>query len=157
MICINCFHTTTRVINSRPHKKQPSVWRRRQCPKCNFVFTTNEQPSLIDNRRVFLPDNKTEIFSLGKLTISIASAFTHDTKKASYDSLWLAQTVERILSTDYTVITPDDIAAVTHQVLKNFDELAAVQYAAKHRLIASARRRGRPSLSPSERAPRTDA
>ena len=71
--------------------------------------------------------------------------------------MWLAQTVEEALSTEYTIITPDDIAAVTHQTLKRFDELAAVQYAAKHRLISTVRRRGRPSLSPREREPRTDA
>ncbi len=70
--------------------------------------------------------------------------------------MWLAQTVEQTLSTGYGIITPEDIAAVTHQSLRRFDELAAVQYAAKHRLIASARRRGRPSLSPSERVPPTD-
>jgi hypothetical protein len=68
--------------------------------------------------------------------------------------LWLAQTVEDILSTEYPTITPDDIAAVTHQTLKQFDELAAVQYGARHRLIASTRKRGRPSLS--ERARRSD-
>ncbi len=156
MICINCFHRSTSVINSRPHKKQASIWRRRKCPKCSFVFTTTEQPSLADNKKVSLPDNKTDTFSLSKLCLSIAGAFTHSTKKAAYDSLWLAKTVEQTLSTGYAVITPDDIAAVTHQVLKNYDELAAVQYAAKYQLIASTRRRGRPSISPSGRAPQTD-
>lgn len=106
-----------------------------------------ERPSLVDTRPVSLPDNKREPFSLSRLTISISASFMHDTKKAAYDSLALAQTVEDLLLTDYSVITPDDIAAVTHQTLRHFDELAAVQYAAKHHLIASVRRRGRPSLS----------
>lgn len=156
MICINCFHPRTDVTNSRPHKKRSSVWRRRHCPKCGSVFTSVERPSLIDNRKVSLPNNINEPFSLSKLTISISGAFTHNPKRAAYDSLWLAQSVEETLSSDSTVITPDDIAAVTHQALKNYDELAAVQYAARHHLIVAARRRGRPSLSPSERAPRTD-
>lgn len=110
----------------------------------------------MDNHIVSLPNNGSEPFNIGRLIISIAQAFSHDTKKASYDALWLAQTVEIRLSSDYTVITPDDIAAVTHQILKSFDELAAVQYAARHRLIASIRRRGRPSFSPPERSPRID-
>lgn len=147
MFCINCFHKKTHVTNSRPHKKSPSVWRRRQCPKCSTVFTTTERPSLADNKPISLPDS-TDTFSLSRLTISIASAFTHDAQRARYDALWLAQTVEDILSTEYTVITPEDITAVTHQVLKRFDELAAVQYAARHQLITMTRRRGRPSLSP---------
>ena len=154
MFCINCFHPATRVVNSRPHKKQPSVWRRRSCPKCRTVFTTYERPSLAENKKIAIPSGETDTFNLGKLVISIANSFTHRPVEAKYHSLWLAQTVEDTLSTEYPVITVNDIAAVTHQVLKQFDELAAVQYAARHGLIASTRRRGRPSLS--ERAPRSD-
>jgi transcriptional regulator NrdR family protein len=154
MICINCFNPATRVINSRPHKKQPSVWRRRYCPECHQAFTTYERPSLAENKKLTLPSGTTDTFNLGKLVISIAGAFTHRPEEAKYHSLWLAQTIEDVLSMEYPVITPDDIAAVTHQTLKQFDELAAVQYAARHGLIASTRRRGRPSLS--ERAPRSD-
>lgn len=151
MFCVNCFNQTTRVANSRPHKKQPTVWRRRTCQACSTTFTTYERPSLAENKPVALSDGKTDVFNLGRLVISIASSFTHDADKAKYDSLWLAYTVEDTLSTEYPVITPDDIAAVTHQVLKQFDELAAVQYAARHRLITSTRRRpGRPSLSERE-------
>lgn len=150
MLCINCFSTSTRVTNSRPHKKNPSIWRRRTCPRCNTVFTTIERPSLAENRPVSLPDGSSDTFSTGRLIISIAKAFSHAPAKAQYDSMWIAQTVEDILTTEHKVITPDDIAAVTHQVLKRFDELAAVQYAAQHQLITTTRRRGRPSISPSE-------
>jgi len=155
MFCVNCFHTATRVVNSRPHKKSPSIWRRRSCESCGTIFTTLERPSLADNKKIALPGGTTDAFNLGKLIISISGAFTHAPEKANYDSIWLAQTVEDTLSTQYAVITPDDIAVVTHQTLKSFDELAAVQYAAKHGLIASTKRRGRPSFS--ERAPRNDA
>jgi len=151
MFCVNCFHKTTNVVNSRSRKKHPSVWRRRKCPACNTIFTTIERPSLQDNRPVSLQDGTTTAFNLGKLLISIASAFMHDSEKASCDALWLAQSVEDTLSTEYAIITPEDIAAVTHQTLKRFDELAAVQYAARHQLIVSARRRGRPSLLPAQR------
>lgn len=157
MFCINCFHKTTRVSNSRPRRNDPSVWRRRTCPACDTTFTTIERPSLADNRLVSNPDGTSEPFNLGKLIISVSGAFMHDRNKASYDALWIAQTVENILSTDYAIVTADDIAAVTHQTLKRFDELAAVQYAAKYQLITSTRQRGRPSLSPGERAQRTDA
>jgi transcriptional repressor NrdR len=152
MFCINCFNPSTQVANSRPHKKRPSVWRRRKCSKCHTTFTTYERPSLTENKKITLPNGNDDIFNLGKLVISISNAFTHQPEEAKYQSLWLAQTIEDTLSTEYPIITTDDIAAVTHQVLKQFDELAAVQYAARHRLIASTRKRGRPSLS--ERARR---
>lgn len=155
MFCVNCFHRNTRVTNSRANKKQSSVWRRRQCPACGAVFTTYERPSLADNKPIHLPSGETDTFNLGKLTLSIAQAFTHDPHVAEYQAFWLAQTVEDILSSQREVITPEDIEATTHTVLKRFDELAAVQYAARHQLIVSTRRRpGRPSLR--EREPRTD-
>lgn len=154
MFCINCFHKNTAVVNSRPHKKQPSVWRRRKCANCGQTFTTFERPSLADNKPIHLSDSKTDTFNLGKLIISISKAFTHSPQDAEYNALWLAQTVEDTLSTQHQTITPEDIEAVTHQTLKRFDELAAVQYAAQHQLISSTRkRRGRPSLH--ERGPQT--
>lgn len=112
-----------------------------------MIFTTHERPSLADNKPICLPDGKTDIFNLGKLTLSIARAFTHNPHEAQYNALWLAQTVEDTLSAERESITPEDIAAATHQVLRRYDELAALQYAAKHQLIVSLkRRRGRPSL-----------
>lgn len=154
MFCINCFHKNTLVSNSRPHKKQPQIWRRRKCSSCGASFTTYERPSLADNKPIHKPDGTTTPFNLGKLIISISRSFTHNATEGASSSLWLAQTVEDTLSTQYTTITPEDIEVVTHQVLKRFDELAAVQYAAQHLLISSLKRRGRPSLR--EHGPRTD-
>jgi transcriptional repressor NrdR len=148
MFCVNCFYKTTAVANSRPHKKQPQIWRRRTCPKCGEIFTTYERPSLAENKRIHLPSGDIEVFNLGKLIISIHQAFSHNPAGGAVQALWLAQTVEDTLSTEHTVITPDEIAAVTHQTLKRFDEMAAMQYAIQHTLITSTRRRpGRPSLA----------
>jgi transcriptional regulator NrdR family protein len=147
MVCINCFYPSTNVTNSRPHKKEALIWRRRHCKHCGTTFTTRERPSLKDNQKVLTHENKTEDFSLGRLTLSIAKAFTHSQKDAQYYSLWLAQSVEDQLSTQREHISLGDIEATTHMVLKRFDELAAVQYAGQHGLISSVRRRGRPSLA----------
>lgn len=146
MFCINCFHANTSVTNSRGHKKQPSVWRRRKCAQCGTIFTTYERPSLADNNPIHLPGGSTEPFNLGKLIISISAAFSHNTHEGAYAALWLAQTVEDELSHQRSTLTPDDITATTHQILKKYDELAAVQYGAKHQLISLKPRRGRPSL-----------
>ncbi|MEP6710106.1 MAG: hypothetical protein ABJA64_00105 [Candidatus Saccharibacteria bacterium] len=134
------------MTNSRPHKKQPVVWRRRKCEACGTVFTTVERPSLADNTPVHLPDGTIDSFNLGRLIVSIADSFSHAPVEGKSSALWLAQTVETTIASQLKTITPEDIEAVTHQVLKKYDELAAVQYAAKHQLIVSVRRRGRPSL-----------
>ena len=153
MFCINCFNKSTAVANSRPNKKQPLIWRRRTCSNCHTTFTTYERPSLADNKLINLSNGATDTFNLGKLILSIAKTFTHSPNDAQYNALWLAQTVEDTLSTERQTLHPDDIAAATHQVLKKFDELAAIQYAAQHQLISSTRKRGRPSLR--EREPRS--
>lgn len=146
MFCINCFHSSTNVSNSRPQKKTPQIWRRRTCANCGKTFTTYERPSLADNKPVTLSSGKTEQFNSGRLIISISSSFIHDQEKAKRDPLWIARTVEDTLSTDKEPLTPQRIARETHETLKRYDEIAAIQYAAKHKLISSTRRRGRPSL-----------
>jgi transcriptional repressor NrdR len=151
MFCINCFHSRTTVTNSRASKKQPQVWRRRQCPKCETIFTTHERPSLSANTPVHLSNGTADVFNSGKLLLSIAKAFTHAPEEAQYNAMWLTQTVEMTLSTQQPHLTPEDIEAAVHQVLKQYDELAAMQYAAQHQLILSTKRRGRPSFRERER------
>lgn len=146
MFCINCFNSSTRIVNSRAKKKQAHVWRRRHCLKCGTIFTTHERPSLTDNKKVHTNHGITE-FNPGKLILSIAKAFTHSPADAEDHAYFLAQTVENLLSTQTQTITSEEIAATTHAVLKRFDELAALQYAAMHHLVTSIRRRGRPSTA----------
>lgn len=148
MFCINCFHSKTKVVNSRAKSKHPTVWRRRSCPKCSHVFSTYERPSLSESQTVLDSNGHTTPFNLGRLIVSIAESFQHNKEAAHSDSLWLAQTVEQNLAVEKRQISTDDIAAATHQILKRYDELAAIQYAAKYQLISSTRRRpGRPPIT----------
>lgn len=153
MICINCFHGKTKVTNSRAHKKQSGTWRRRQCESCRHTFTTYEKPALDESIQVYYSGSDSQAgttkapFSLSKLTLSIAASFSHDDRTRQLHSLALAETVEQLLITQTANPSSDDVAATTHQVLKRFDELAALQYAAAHGLVeAISSRRGRPSL-----------
>lgn len=146
MISLNSPHEATKVINSRSNKKRPIVWRRRQSIESGHTFTTYERPALAENKPIALVGGNTDIFNLGRLILSIAASFHHNEQAAKYDSLWLAQTVEEELSMDQDTLTPARIATTTYKTLRRFDELAGIQYAAKHRLISSVRRPGRPSL-----------
>ena len=152
MICINCFHAKTNVTNSRPHKKSPSIWRRRSCQACQAVFTTYERPSL-DEQPVLRRDNVSVPFNIGKLTVSIARSFQHNKQSADYSSYLLAQTIETKLLIHGKNLSTDDIAAITHDTLKQFDPIAALQYAAQHDLLTLKRRPGRPSISVSADPP----
>jgi len=151
MICVNCFHGKTKVTNSRSHKKKSGTWRRRQCESCGNVFTTYEKPALDESVTIhYSGTNNSGVsapFSLSNLTVSIAASFSHDQVARQLHSLPLAETVEQLLITEVRQPSADDITATTHQVLKRFDELAALQYAAAHGLVETTRRRrGRPSI-----------
>lgn len=145
MFCTNCFHRHTSVVNSRPHRARPSVWRRRKCMQCGTIFTTIERPSLSKGVKV-MSNGKHVPFNLGRLTVSIAASFDHAPLEGKEHAMALAETVEVTLSSQLREISVEDIEAVTHQILRRFDEVAALQYAAKHRLIVSSRKRGRPSI-----------
>lgn len=147
MICINSLNEPTKVTNSRASRKMPVVWRRRQGLASGITFTTYERPALAENKALILKDGSKGRFNLGKLLLSIAAAFSHDKHKAEYDSLSIAQTIEDKLSMINGDITPELIAHTTYETLKNFDEIAAIQYGARHQLVTSLRKRGRPSLS----------
>jgi transcriptional repressor NrdR len=139
----------TKVTNSRTQIKSPIIWRRRICLKCHRVFSSYERPST-DSLKVTSKNGTKMPFSIGKLTLSIAKSFSHNTQAAEFDSMSLAQTVElQLLSLTANPLTNNEIADHTYQTLKRYDELAAVQYAAKHQLITTVRRRGRPSITSS--------
>lgn len=145
MICVNCFHVKTNVTNSRRHKR-PAVWRRRQCQRCQVIFTSYEEPSLQD-KQILRHDRTTTPFNRGKLTISIARSFQHNKKAADYDSYELAKTIEGKLLLLGKELSVDDVTVQAHATLRQFDPIAAVQYAAQHDLITLNRRPGRPSTS----------
>ena len=147
MICIKCFHGKTHVANSRQNKKYPTTWRRHICDQCGYSFTTYEKPAI--SLVVISQDGEKNNFSIGKLILSIARSFNHDKKAADFYSYYLANTVQDkllLLQNKHTIST-QDIAKITHSTLQNFDQIAALQYAAQHNLITSQRkRRGRPSF-----------
>lgn len=148
MICIYCLHKKTSTPNSRPHKKSSQVWRRRHCQQCNRTFTTYERPSLEDITIISADNIKTQ-FSLGRLTISLHNSLLSqkDPATTSYD---LAQTIELHLLQRYDITTPITSSAIAdeaYRTLRRYDELCGMQYGATHGLIASIRRRGRPSTT----------
>lgn len=137
MFCIKCFHPHTQVINSRPHKKAPGVWRRRKCSNCGIVFTTDEQPRLRDSQRVWHASSGTEEpFNPGILLMSIANSFGHDPRHGATVSWDLMQTVTQQLAVEFPEsLSSDDIAATTHQIIDRFDNQAGLQYGLQHSLL----------------------
>jgi len=152
MICIKC-SSETRVTNSRPHKKTPSVWRRRECTACGTVFTTSEVVADTSyDFSVKTPTGELSAFSLPRLMFSIASALSHRSSTSAPDeSYWLAQTVtQAVQATATDTIGSHALAEQVFETVSHFDATAGIQYGARHGLIqntAQKARRGRPRTS----------
>lgn len=130
MICIKCGQSSTQIINSRQNKKTASVWRRRRCKMCGCTYTTYEGISL-DQIEV-LSENSTTPFHHTTLLLSIASCFEHKTKEKAKNAEALTKTIEEALVKDGTKTSTKAISEIAYEVLKRFDSIAAVQYAAHH-------------------------
>lgn len=132
MICLTCFQPKTAVVNSRQHKKQSSVWRRRRCRSCKTVFTTYEKPLLDD--LIVTDASAHQPFQSTKLLLSIAQCFEHQPQKRAEYADALTDTIVRALIQTHTkhIITKELVATIAYPILRRFDHRAAIQYAARH-------------------------
>lgn len=133
MVCIYCGNTT-KVTNSRPQKRLHQTWRRRACLQCGAVFTTIESAELGTSLVVKLPDGRVRPFSRDKLLISISRSVGHRQAPAEDAGALTATITAQLLSqTNTAAISPTDIVRITLEILRRFDNAAAVQYGAYHK------------------------
>ena len=152
MICIYCFHGKTTITNSRGNKKGASTWRRHACPNCGKVFTSIETPVMGDSYRIANEsDGSDTTYSRARLSASLLKSFGHLSGHELFKTIdSLLDTVERdlIASAYMGTLSKDELGMVVYEILKNFDPVASVQYAAQNGLVSavSKRKRGRPSV-----------
>lgn len=131
MVCIIC-GDETRVTNSRPGKRDSSVWRRRECPGCLTVFSSREKPDLTLSIRVKSAAGSLEPFSEDKLFLSIYDCLSHR-KTARADARELTSTVVgRLLPITSAIVTKQEIVDQALDIVKRFDKTAATIYKAHH-------------------------
>jgi len=141
MICIHCGNTKTNVTNSRPHKKRPSVWRRRACSQCGALFTTLETIDVSDQLTVTHTDGAKSAFSIPLLMLSLSTVLQHRADQAD-DAFWLAQTIaEQLYAGEFAPLETTDIIQAVYITLDRYDTAAALQYGARYGIIASPQRR----------------
>jgi transcriptional repressor NrdR len=150
MICVKCTRASTNVANSRPHKKQASVWRRRRCVHCGYVFTTAETPLISELLEVIYANGDSAAFSTPRLTVSLAGFLAHRRETAADDAYWLSKTIGQTFlqrGNSGQAIPMHEFIKTVHSVLERFDALAGLQYAARYRIVTNIRKdTGRPRL-----------
>lgn len=134
MVCIYC-RATTRVTNSRPQIRSNAIWRRRQCQKCQAIFTTQERPDLSASLAFFQPKTGLVPFSRQTLFLSLYNSLRHR-QNAQEDAESLTDTIVGALlrTNSQAAVERDQLVSLAQQTLQRFDTAAAVSYNAFHPL-----------------------
>lgn len=151
MKCINCLHKKTEVFNSRTRQKDDTIWRRRRCKACQFVFSTEEYVPL---EAIYTVTNDKDIknakpFLMSKLTASLSRsiAAVNSPATSSEDAYWLGQSIrQKVINTYRPVraLLSSSIASLCLEVLIAYNPLAASVYARQRGLPEPIKSRGRP-------------
>jgi transcriptional repressor NrdR len=131
MVCTYCGNET-HVTNSRLQKRNNQVWRRRQCLRCNAVFTTHEA---IDLSQALLVDSgaSRQPFLADRLFTDVLAALK-DRQDRYVAAREIASTViQKLLKNAHNAsLSPKSVSKATAEVLKRFDKRAYLRYVADH-------------------------
>lgn len=134
MVCPYCQHNDTSVVNSRQHKSQSKIWRRRQCVRCKTIFTTYE---LVAHKELpsVMSGSQTTPFNTTKLLISIYTCLPDSPRRAEHAQA-LSDTVYQMLSErSGSSLANETIANTTYEVIKRFNPRSGLTYAVEHNII----------------------
>ncbi len=134
MRCLQCNSKNVEIGNSR---KYPStVWRRRICRDCDFIFTTNERTDISKLLRIqeSVRKKQSHPYSRGRLLQGLYEALSH--KIDDLDApLFLLATIEEALvkhsAKSSFIITSQKLHEIAAEILARYDSLAALNYKAR--------------------------
>lgn len=132
MRCPKCQCPDSRVIDSRCVKDDSCIRRRRECPECEYRFTTTEI-TLRDDLQVIKRDARREAFDRDKLLSGLLRA----TEKRPIDREQIEGIVTNILEhldSEYDTEVPSQvIGELTMARLKALDQIAYVRFASVYK------------------------
>ncbi|HNW55522.1 MAG TPA: transcriptional regulator NrdR [bacterium] len=128
MKCPICYHSDTKVVDSRVATDGLSIRRRRECLKCGFRFSTYEETEILD-LQVIKRDGRKEAYSRDKMVSGLRKA----TEKRPIDSdqfKQLVNLIERdIQAVRQSEIISQDIGRIVMKQLKKIDKVAYIRFA----------------------------
>ncbi|MBU9721161.1 MULTISPECIES: transcriptional regulator NrdR [Bacillaceae] len=132
MLCPNCQHNGTRVLDSRPSDEGRSIRRRRECEECSYRFTTFERVEKTPLIVVKKGGNREE-FSREKALRGIIRAC--EKRPVPLEKLEnIVELVEReIRNQGVSEIQSHDIGEQVMEHLAKIDDVAYVRFASVYR------------------------
>lgn len=128
MKCPICYHSETKVVDSRVASDGLSIRRRRECLKCGFRFSTYEETEILD-LLVVKRDGRKEIYSRDKMTSGLRKAM--EKRPINNDQFkQLVNLIERdIQAARQSEINSQDIGRIVMKQLKKIDKVAYIRFA----------------------------
>lgn len=132
MLCPNCQHNGTRVLDSRPSDEGRSIRRRRECEECSYRFTTFERVEKTPLIVVKKGGNREE-FSREKVLRGIIRAC--EKRPVPLETLeTIVEEVEKeIRNQGASEILSHDIGEQVMERLATIDDVAYVRFASVYR------------------------
>ncbi|MFH1236123.1 MAG: transcriptional regulator NrdR [Parcubacteria group bacterium] len=133
MMCLSCAHKDTKVTDSRVVNEGMAIRRRRECPKCEFRFSTYEEVEIL-NLMVVKRDGGREPYSREKMERGIKKAL--EKRPITQEAFrMLSAHIERDVQSKARAdeITSKDIGEVIMHHLKSTDKVAYIRFASVYK------------------------
>lgn len=132
MRCPKCGFNDSRVIDSRPTEEGRVIRRRRECPECQFRFTTYERLEL-SPIVVVKKNGDRESFDRGKILKGILKSA--EKRPITYEKIdeTVSNIVVKVQSLNKKEVSSVEIGELVMDALKDLDEVAYVRFASVYR------------------------
>jgi transcriptional repressor NrdR len=128
MKCPICYHSETKVVDSRVASDGLSIRRRRECLKCSFRFSTYEETEILD-LLIAKRNGHKEAYSRDKMICGLRKA-TEKRRINSDQFKRLVNLIERdIQAKRQSEIDSQDIGRIVMRHLKKIDKVAYIRFA----------------------------
>jgi len=132
MVCIHC-GANSKVTNSRPHRRNQLIWRRRQCLNCGRIWSSYETSDPSTLIVVKSKDDQLVPFDRDKLFVSIYNSCQHRVQPIKDTSALCATIMPAVYKAQVDgVIGHQQLIHIVAQTLSRFDQAATVHYQAFH-------------------------
>lgn len=131
MLCPNCNHQNTKVIDSREASENTEIRRRRSCPECKYRFTTFERIAAV-NLLVVKNNQTREPYNRDKLEQGIWRAL----EKRNVNPQQVSKMIDRLEQKwmkGGKEVTSKQIGETTMAALKEIDEVAYIRFASVYK------------------------
>jgi transcriptional repressor NrdR len=129
MKCPKCLNSDTKVLDSRPVDESNSIRRRRECEKCGFRFSTQEQVEILD-LTVVKRDGLRQVYLRDKLERGLKHAFEkRNLPESSFKKIIAAIEQEMQKKSTSGEINSSAIGEIVMKVIRKFDKVAYIRFA----------------------------